>query len=303
MYRQKSNSFIIYIVIAVLIAVIVLSVILFNGNTTYPDVVTTDAQFEQMVYECASHYKTKIKFKTSLDLRNYDFDILFRKIMDTDTYIGCELYRYAYHYTFGSDGLMNVELRIDKPSRYRVFMTKLRVKQIAGHLRNLDTYDQVKAVHDYLVSTNEYNMTFDTAYNCLYVNKSACNGYAYSFYAIMEELGVPATVEYGGKHAWNSVQIDGEWYNLDCTWDDNGGIKYDYFLKSNDDFKDHEHVSGTAAESFDMAKAGPSDYYHRIPPYRELTIIFAFCIPVISYFVIKIIRVMKRRKERKELFG
>ena len=197
MYRQKSNSFIIYIVIAVLIAVIVLSVILFNGNTTYPDVVTTDAQFEQMVYECASHYKTKIKFKTSLDLRNYDFDILFRKIMDTDTYIGCELYRYAYHYTYGSDGLMNVELRIDKPSRYRVFMTKLRVKQIAGHLRNLDTYDQVKAVHDYLVSTNEYNMTFDTAYNCLYVNKSACNGYAYSFYAIMEELGVGCFTPFG----------------------------------------------------------------------------------------------------------
>ena len=41
----------------------------------------------------------------------------------------------------------------------------------------------------------------------------------------------------GDSHAWNVVDVDGKWYNLDCTWDDPlmdppnyKNIRYNFFL-------------------------------------------------------------------------
>lgn len=298
------RSFYIFVSVVVLIIGLIIGSI-FIKRTTYPVLITTPEQFGNMVYDCASHYKTVIKFKTTMDLRSYDFDQLFRDIMDRDTYIGCELFRYDYHYTYDSTGVMNVELRIQNPAWHRVILTKWRVKQIANKLRGLSRYDQIKAVHDYLVVTNEYSYTIGSAFNALYVNKSACNGYAFSFYAIMEELGIPATVEYGGSHAWNLVELDGEWYNVDCTWDDKGGktIYYDYFLKSNDEFDGHEHYSATAARSYDMEKAGPSNYYHNIPPYKIIMIALAFGLFIGTYVLYRVIQKIKENKEHRAFYG
>ena len=47
-------------------------------------------------------------------------------------------------------------------------------------------------------------------------------------------------------HGWNIVKVDGNWYNIDLTWDDpitKSGkhvIRYDYFLKNAKEFSDHK---------------------------------------------------------------
>lgn len=56
----------------------------------------------------------------------------------------------------------------------------------------------------------------------------------------MDRAGIPCELISGwagGPHAWNIVQIDGEWYHVDTTWDDpipnrEGYVRYEYFLKS-----------------------------------------------------------------------
>lgn len=269
-------------------------------SETYPEVITSEEQFGEMVYRCASTYHNRIKFKCTLNLESYDFDILFREIMDRDTYVGSELFRYSYTYRIAGDGMYDVSLSIENPTKNRVRLTKKRAKQIAGKLRGLDRYDQIKAVHDYLVVHNEYSYSHNGAYDALYKNRSACNGYAFSFYAIMQELGIPATVEYGGSHAWNLVELDGEWYNVDCTWDDPNGrnISYAYFLKSNTEFPDHDHYSATAAQSFDMSKAGKSDYYKRIPPYRLIGVLKIFAL--VAFLIVSYV-VLRKRKIRKDM--
>ena len=51
-----------------------------------------------------------------------------------------------------------------------------------------------------------------------------CEGYAKSFQLLANYAGLESiyAVGYGngGGHAWNLVKLDGEWYNLDVTWDD-----------------------------------------------------------------------------------
>ena len=115
---------------------------------------------------------------------------------------------------------------------------------------DMSDYDITKALHDYLVLNCAYD--YDnylhntipsesyTAEGALLKGTAVCSGYARAYALLMERAGIPC--EYvsgyaGGGHAWNVVQIDGEWYHVDTTWDDpvpdrEGYVRYDYFLKS-----------------------------------------------------------------------
>ena len=67
-----------------------------------------------------------------------------------------------------------------------------------------------------------------------------------AFYRLMTEMDIPCRIVSGtadgGSHAWNIVKMDGEWYNVDVTWDDEdmaNSYNYTYFLKSDNDFVKH----------------------------------------------------------------
>lgn len=124
-------------------------------------------------------------------------------------------------------------------------------------------YNQIKMIHDYLISSIEYDNELSsssiyTAYGALTQGKAVCEGYAKAFKYILDDLEIPCVIACGlarnsnGKtesHAWNYVKIDGNWYAVDCTWDDPliigiGTVSPDvykrYLLKgSRDFFEDH----------------------------------------------------------------
>lgn len=126
-----------------------------------------------------------------------------------------------------------------------------------------NTYNDVKMVHDYLINTIEYETTISknniyNIYGALVQNESVCEGYAKAFKYLLDELQIPCVMVIGQatnskgeteNHAWNYVQINGNWYAVDATWDDpviigNGiignDVKYKYFLKGQNEFyKDH----------------------------------------------------------------
>ncbi len=141
----------------------------------------------------------------------------------------------------------------------------LEIQQIRNQVlkeRKLNTYDNIKMVHDYLIEHLEYDTTLlqkniYNIYGAMVNQKAVCEGYARSFKYLMDSLGIPCTLVIGkgtnseGKtenHAWNYVQVDNYWYAVDCTWDDpistSGWVseasKHRYFLKgSSDMLKDH----------------------------------------------------------------
>ena len=135
----------------------------------------------------------------------------------------------------------------------------------------MSDYEIAKALHDYLVLNNEYDMRYYsgnipaisyTAYGALVNRTSVCAGYALAYERLMDQVGIPCEYVTGmttnGYHAWNIIQIDGEWYHVDVTWDDptpdrEGYVRYKYFLKS-DKAMSRDHVSWEASHTCTSTK-------------------------------------------------
>lgn len=110
------------------------------------------------------------------------------------------------------------------------------------------TYEKVKAVYDYV----RLNVTYDqqksetshSTYSAAIERKSVCQGYASMLYYMLLKAGIDNRVITGKiphssgpdeGHAWNIVNIDGTWYNVDATWDSDNGTDT-WFLMSDATF-------------------------------------------------------------------
>ncbi len=118
-------------------------------------------------------------------------------------------------------------------------------------MENLSDRKKIKKIHDFIVQNASYDtdtLNYST-YDNLVGKKSTCQGYMSLAYKMFTEAGIPSRIITGtgnkDSHGWNIVYLEGKWYNIDCTWDDpitldgKGVIIYDYFLKSEEDFKGH----------------------------------------------------------------
>ena len=141
------------------------------------------------------------------------------------------------------------------------------VKDILLRRKTGDDYEDIKMVHDYLVDNIEYDTSISAdniydVYGALVNRVAVCEGYARSFKYILDEMGIPCVLVIGTgtnsrgeieRHAWNYVELQGNWYAVDCTWDDpiivgSGSVskssKYKYFLKGSSEFYSDHTPSG-----------------------------------------------------------
>lgn len=105
-----------------------------------------------------------------------------------------------------------------------------------------DDSEKEKYVHDELLKKASYATSStmnQSAYSALVNGDTVCAGYARAFQYLMQQLGIPCyfcTGYSGESHAWNIVQLDGEYHNVDTTWDDTDPATYDYFNKTDADY-------------------------------------------------------------------
>ena len=126
--------------------------------------------------------------------------------------------------------------------------------------------EKLRAVHDYLCENVEYDDIHkhnehyhlkSTAYGALINGHAVCQGYAAAAYRLLRELGVSCRVvtgmaELDGEkefHAWNIAAVDGKYYNMDITWDDQLSTE-DYFLRSDADLHGHTRDEEYASREF-----------------------------------------------------
>lgn len=84
--------------------------------------------------------------------------------------------------------------------------------------------EKALAVHEYFVSHFAYDETYQngTAADILLEKTGVCQAYAEAYAFFMHLLEIPCVVVPSAEmnHAWNMIEIDGDWYHVDTTWDD-----------------------------------------------------------------------------------
>ena len=123
---------------------------------------------------------------------------------------------------------------------------------------DLSDYEIEKYLHDYVCKNTVYDKatlgkTGDTAYSSLIDGKTVCEGYARAMQILLDSAGIKNYVVVGDgvtedgteAHMWNIVQIDGENYHLDVTWNDTSmDERYGYFyFNVTDAFVSKNHIN------------------------------------------------------------
>ena len=95
------------------------------------------------------------------------------------------------------------------------------------------------ALNDFMDVDPEYYDSF-TAYGILINGIGVCSGYADAFTLIADQAGLESVIVTGYlqgslPHAWNRVNIEGEWYTLDVTNNDNEIFPNAFFNLSDKD--------------------------------------------------------------------
>lgn len=131
----------------------------------------------------------------------------------------------------------------------------------AGMVTAESDFQKIVAVYRYLVDHTEYDISYtqqQSVVSLMQEGKAVCQGYAESFCLIMHRLGFPCAVIGGLSSqdwvlsddglAWNTVMLDGQWYNVDVTWGDpipsedgDATIPSDNYILVNDElfYRDH----------------------------------------------------------------
>ncbi|BBF44488.1 protease, putative [Lachnospiraceae bacterium KM106-2] len=208
-----------------------------------------------------SRAKLKIKFKGSYEEANKFVGEAVRKAFEIDDKSTSSDYDYLRYRYKGMrvviKGMLN-SYEVVYSFQYNETADQTRkvdevIKEKLKHLEidKKSDLEKIKAIHDFIVVNAKYDtgLKRNTAYDNLIHKKSVCQGYAALTYKMMVEAGIPCRIITGTakdvNHAWNIVELDGSWYNIDCTWDDpvssdgRSHLEYKYFLKNEEDFKDH----------------------------------------------------------------
>lgn len=108
--------------------------------------------------------------------------------------------------------------------------------------------EKVLFVNDYLALNYKYDPRYGgidssqynyDAYSFFRDHYGVCNAYTMAVRAVLEKLNIPCSWCESGSlnHIWNIVQIGGQWYHMDVTWNDptpdyEGYAGHTYFLLS-----------------------------------------------------------------------
>lgn len=110
--------------------------------------------------------------------------------------------------------------------------------------------EKLAVIHDEIARNCKYSdgPHQNDAYGCLVNGKAKCEGYAKAFLYVarrggMHVMNVTGTIRSGENHVWNIAEIDGAYYNIDVTWDDDdefkGSVVHCCFAVPDADFSDH----------------------------------------------------------------
>lgn len=149
-----------------------------------------------------------------------------------------------------------------------------RVKELTVGLEGKSDYEKSLLLHDRVANAVDYQFSANdqTVIGSLLEGASVCAGYAHAYQLLLQAVGIPsfyvAGHSKGQGHAWNMVQLDGDWYYTDVTWDDQtdhspaegGGVYYTYFNNTFDQMA-NTHTAEDFVEYLPKSTATKHNFY------------------------------------------
>ncbi len=139
---------------------------------------------------------------------------------------------------------------------------------------DMGDYDKARTLYDALIDRCAYikdALNAHTVYGALIDGEAVCEGYALAYQYLLMRAGIPAmyvTGWSGEAHAWNAMQLDGQWYYADPTWDDpknnNGAFRYYGYFALTREMMDWDHEADWNNLPLPEATSLDCNYYHRI---------------------------------------
>ena len=166
-----------------------------------------------------------------------------------------------YQYYYNGDMVTRVLPTYMDPAVYdrNLYEQQVQKAMDTAVLEGMGQWQIALSIHDYIITNCEYDQRYYTdpdaanytAYDALVNGLAVCEGYAMAYMDLMNRAGIPCIRVMSDEmdHTWNMVQIGGDWYHVDCTWDDPsfnhcdiaGYTSHEFFLLSDATISDPEH--------------------------------------------------------------
>lgn len=119
---------------------------------------------------------------------------------------------------------------------------------LSGITEDMSDYDKALYIHDALAAYITYEETENAhdIYGALAEGKAVCDGYAEAFQYLLREADIQSYIAVGTTnreaHAWNYVRIDGKYYHVDLTLDDQGENLFHAYFNQTDAVIQEDHT-------------------------------------------------------------
>ena len=99
-----------------------------------------------------------------------------------------------------------------------------KIDQVVRECRASGDWQTALNLHNWLVTHVYYDLTYEYyGADLILRGYGVCDGYAKAYLMLCRRAGIPVYRVTNDNHAWNVLQLDGDWYFVDCTWDDPSG--------------------------------------------------------------------------------
>lgn len=227
---------------------------------------------DQLEEELASHFQSRsehftLQYKGDKHKLSDGLQNTINLALAQDDYTAYILDSYLYTIrSWGNLSTIKLEARYRETPEQTAAVDEMVSQAIAQIITpRMNQHEKVKAIHDWIVGKLQYDETLKhyTAYEALTTGTAVCQGYSLLAYKMLKAAGIPVLIAEGkvktGDHAWNMVQLGGNWYHLDMTWDDpvvktagskqpESRLSYNYYLKTDEEMRaDHQWVKSYPA--------------------------------------------------------
>ncbi|MDB1468111.1 Ig-like domain-containing protein, partial [Bifidobacterium adolescentis] len=152
---------------------------------------------------------------------------------------------------------LNVYIQVSDPNYPSV--SDIVSQTVSQSEEQTDGTEYAKAVwlHDWLIDQMKYDssLKWSSAESALTRGLGTCQSYESAYSSLLTKAGIEnaETRDTADGHTWNAVKLDGEWYQVDATWDDSDNNWYGF---------DQRHLYfGLTDELMAIAHSGHTSIY------------------------------------------